>query len=98
MADAAQSALLKGYIGAVAHKLRCLSRMKLTTFAALPSSVKCAARAPETSAAAAVTHAPAAATTCAVSAPVANVTLKVMLTISIVLEFCGCGVASVELK
>ena len=93
-ADAAQSALLKGYTGAVAHRLWCLSRMTLTTFTALPSSVKYAARALETSAAAAVTHAaPAAAVTCAAPAPVANVDLKVMLTISIVLGFWGCGVA-----
>ena len=68
--------------------------MTLTTFTAPPSSVKYAPRAPETSAAAAVSHtAPAAAVTCAAPAPVANVDLKNMLTISIVLGFWGCGVA-----
>ena len=68
-ADAAQSALT----GAVAHKLTCLSRMTLTTFTALPSFVKYAARA-LISATAAVTHAaPAAAMTYAAPAPVANV-------------------------
>ena len=87
-ADAARSALHKGYTGAVAHGLRCLSKMTLAAFTPLSSSVKYAARAPATSAAAAVTHAaPDAAMTYAAPAPVANVDLRVILAICTVLGF-----------